>query len=186
MATRHTFMSPFSHTPFCWTYLLEISGSFFFLCCPQAIAKKGGPTTPDFTPYAGQPSNFCPLLDINAAPDLDTNPLNGIVDENTITLVGRVPRPIPNKSNAWVCAVAPAGGVVSVVATVSSAAAVVYPYTAKSPNTYVPCTAGKYMYKLGAINLANDARTDSCNSCFRGSYSNSGTLQDTKNATVML
>eukprot|EP00877_Chromochloris_zofingiensis_P000687 jgi/Chrzof1/10619/Cz05g05130.t1 len=138
-----------------------------------AIAKKGGPTTPDFTPYAGQPSNFCPLLDINAAPDLDTNPLNGIVDENTITLVGRVPRPIPNKSNAWVCAVAPAGGVVSVVATVSSAAAVVYPYTAKSPNTYVPCTAGKYMYKLGAINLANDARTDSCNSCFRGSYSNS-------------
>ncbi len=58
-----------------------------------AITKKGGPTLPDFTPSAGQNSNFCSLLDINSAADVDSNG-DSVIDSSTVTFVGRVPRKV--------------------------------------------------------------------------------------------
>lgn len=82
--------------------------------CAQAISKQGGPTMPDFQAFGGTTNNFCPLLDINPAFDFDVNPQDGIVDSETATLVGRLPRQIPNKPGYFVCAIAPAGGYVKV------------------------------------------------------------------------
>lgn len=69
---------------------------------------------PDFQAFGGTTNNFCPLLDINPAFDFDVNPQDGIVDSETATLVGRLPRQIPNKPGYFVCAIAPAGGYVKV------------------------------------------------------------------------
>lgn len=141
-----------------------------------AIKKEGGPTMPDFQAFAGSTNNFCPLLDINPAPDFDSNPQDGIVDAESATLVGRVPREIPGRPGYFVCAIAPAGGYVKVRKNSGGFAnmAVSYAYTVDAPNTYVTCGAGGFLYKLGAVNAAGDAGTDVCIACLRGSYATTG------------
>jgi hypothetical protein len=130
---------------------------------------------PDFQPFPGTRSPYCSLLDINPAYDLDSNPADGVVDASTATLVGRVPRAIPGRPGYYVCAIAPAGGFV----TVKKSAGLLLPdpiryaYTADQPNTYMACGAGGYLYKLGAINSPGDATSDFCMQCPRGSYASS-------------
>lgn len=142
---------------------------------PQAIAKTGGPTIPDFAPFRGSPNSFCSLLDINPAYDLDTNPADGIVDASTATLVGRLPRQIPGRPGFYVCAIAPAGGYVKVRRSAGLALPdpIRYVHTADVPNAYVACNAGQYLYRLGAIAAPGDPTTDSCQPCPRGSYATS-------------
>jgi hypothetical protein len=141
----------------------------------QAISKVGGPTMPDFQPFPGTRSQYCSLLDINPAYDLDSNPADGVVDASTATLVGRVPRAIPGRPGYYVCAIAPAGGFV----TAKKSAGLLLPdpiryaYTADAPNTFMACGAGGYLYKLGAINAPGDATSDFCMQCPRGSYASS-------------
>jgi hypothetical protein len=142
----------------------------------QAIKKTGGPAMPDFQAFGGSTNNFCPLLDINPAYDFDINPQDGIVDANTATLVGRIPRPIPGKARHYICAIAPAGGYVKVRRNGGGFATteVNYAYTIDAPNTFVVCGAGGFLYKLGAINAAGDPMTDVCVACLRGSFAISG------------
>eukprot|EP00879_Flechtneria_rotunda_P003346 GHRR01003572.1.p1 GENE.GHRR01003572.1~~GHRR01003572.1.p1 ORF type:complete len:876 (+),score=152.79 GHRR01003572.1:474-3101(+) len=143
-----------------------------------AIKKVGGPTMPDFQAFTGSSNSFCPLLDINPAPDFDVNPKDGIVDASSANLVGRVPRQIPDKPGYFICAIAPAGGYVQVRKNADGFAntgmAVSYAYTVDSPNTYVMCGSGGFLYKLGAINTPGDAMTDVCVSCLRGSFATAG------------
>ena len=86
-----------------------------------------------------------------------------------------MPRPIPGKPGRFVCAVAPAGGFVKVKnsAGVWLPDPVRYMYTAENPNAYVPCSAGGYLYKLGAISAPNDVLSDRCMQCPRGSFATS-------------
>jgi hypothetical protein len=130
---------------------------------------------PDFVAFGGTPSDFCSLLDINPALDLDSNPRDGIVDASTATLVGRIPRPVPGKPGYYVCAIAPAGGFVKVKnsAGLFLPDPVRYAYTADTPNTFVTCSAGGFLYKLGAVGAPNDAASDKCMQCPRGSYATS-------------
>lgn len=140
-----------------------------------AISKAGGQTMPDFQAFGGSTNNFCPLLDINSAFDFDVNPQDGIVDAETATLVGRVPREIPGKPGFFVCAIAPAGGYVKARRNAGFAnTAVQYAYTVESPNTYVTCGAGGSLYKLGAVNAGGDMTSDVCVACLRGSYATAG------------
>ncbi|KAF8071307.1 IP5P13 [Scenedesmus sp. PABB004] len=141
-----------------------------------AIAKTGGPSMPDFAAFSGSTNNFCPLLDINPAPDFDVNPQDGIVDAASATLVGRVPREIPGRPGYFVCAIAPAGGYVKVRKSGGGFAnmAIAFAYTTEPPNAYVTCGPGGFLYKLGAINAAGDPGTDVCVACLRGSFANSG------------
>jgi hypothetical protein len=143
---------------------------------PQATYKLGGPTMPDFSPFRGTPNKYCSLLDINPAPDLDANPADGVADASTVSLVGRVPRAIPGRPGYYICAVAPAGGYVRVRRGpgLGAPGPVSYAYAADSPNVYLACGAGGYLYKLGAVNAANDRSTDFCMQCPRGSYATSG------------
>lgn len=158
------------------SYLSQRLNMILCVCIMQAIRKVGGPTMPDFSAFGGSTNNLCPLLDINPAPDFDTNPQDGIVDAESATLVGRVPREIPGKAGYYVCAIAPAGGYVRVRKNAGGFAnmQVAYAYTVDAPNTYVTCGAGGFLYKLGAINAAGDAGTDVCIACLRGSYATSG------------
>jgi hypothetical protein len=130
---------------------------------------------PDFQAFGGSTNNFCPLLDINPAFDFDVNPQDGIVDSETATLVGRLPRQIPDKPGYFVCAIAPAGGYVKVRRNAGFPnTAVQFAYTVDQPNTYVTCGAGGFLYKLGAVNAAGDAQTDVCVACLRGSFATAG------------
>jgi hypothetical protein len=130
---------------------------------------------PDFHTYEGTRSQYCSLLDINSAYDLDSNPADGVVDASTATLVGRIPRPIPGKPGYFVCAIAPAGGFVQVRRSAGMLLPdpIRYAYVAENPNTYMACGAGGYLYKLGAINAPGDTTTDFCMQCPRGSYASS-------------
>jgi hypothetical protein len=130
---------------------------------------------PDFLPFEGTRNSFCSLLDINPAYDLDSNPADGIVDDSTATLVGRVPRAIPGRPGSYVCAIAPAGGFVQVKRSnnVVSSDPIRYKYVADAPNTYMACGAGGYLYRLGAVNAPGDATSDFCLQCPRGSYASS-------------
>ncbi|KAI8465814.1 MAG: hypothetical protein J3K34DRAFT_525062 [Monoraphidium minutum] len=140
-----------------------------------AIAKVGGPTTPDFAAFSGTTDSYCSLLDINPAYNLDTNPADGVVDASTATLVGRVPRPVPGRPGRYVCAIAPAGGFVKVKSSAGawSADPLRYAFVSDNPNAYVSCSAGGYLYKLGAISAPNDMTTDKCMQCPRGSFATS-------------
>jgi hypothetical protein len=127
---------------------------------------------PDFQPFGGSTNNACSLLDINPQPDYDINPQDGIVDAASATLVGRIPRAIPNRPGYFICAIAPAGGSVKVSrsAGAMSSAPVRYAYTADQPTAYGSCPTGTYLYRLGAITMPNDPQTDSCQLCPRGSF----------------
>jgi len=141
----------------------------------QAIKKVGGPTLPDFSPFRGTSNNYCSLLDINPELDLDSNPADGIIDASTVTLVGRIARPIPGRTGYYICAIAPAGGFVKVKRTsgLSISEPVRYPYTVDMPNVYATCAPGGFLYRLGAINAPGDSATDMCLKCPRGSYATS-------------
>lgn len=130
---------------------------------------------PEFYPFEGTRNNFCSLLDINPALDLDSNPADGYVDDSTATMVGRVARPIPGKPGLFVCAIAPAGGFVPVKRNTGVLVGdkLRYKYASDTPNAYVPCGAGGFLYKLGAINAPGDATSDFCLQCPRGSYATS-------------
>lgn len=139
----------------------------------QAIAKTGGPTTPNFNRVNGQATKYCSLLDINGAPDTDANG-DGVADPTSVTLVGRMPRQIPGTSN-WICAIAPAGGVVSVIpGALTNPNGLMYQYQATNANFYQACANGRYLYKLGGISNPGDAATDSCAACPRGSFATPG------------
>lgn len=157
-----------------------------------AIAKEGGATTPDFSAAEGSPSRFCPLLDINARPDLDANPQDSVADSSTVSLVARVPKPVPGRGNSFVCAIAPAGGLSTVrrsgeVPTAAPFASVGafgftssgnnpmrYAFEAVAPNDYRPCPAGTQSYVLGALGLPGDGTADRCFECPRGAFSTEG------------
>jgi hypothetical protein len=130
---------------------------------------------PDFTTFDGTTNQYCSLLDINSMYDLDSNPADGYVDDSTATLVGRVPRAIPGKPGRWVCAIAPAGGFVQARRTAGMMISdpVRYKYIADSPNTYMACGSGGYLYRLGAVNAPGDTTSDFCLQCPRGSYASS-------------